>query len=35
MGRIPDIEFYDPDAMMPEKKEELINWHAEQVRDNV
>ena len=34
-GRIPDIEFYDPDSMMPKKKEELINWHADQVRRNV
>ena len=35
VGRIPDIEFYDPDSMMPKKKEELINWHADQVRRNV
>ena len=35
VGRIPDLEFYDPDSMMAEKKEELVNWHAEQVRRNV
>ena len=35
VGRIPDLEFYDPDGMMPEKKEELRNWHKEQVRRNV
>ena len=35
IGRIPDLEFYDPDGMMPEKKEELINWHTQQVRRNV
>ena len=28
-GRIPDIEFYDPDGMKPEKKEELLHWHSE------
>ena len=35
VGRIPDLEFYDPDSMMSSKKEELINWHVEQVRRNV
>ena len=35
VGRIPDLEFYDPDSMMSSKKEELINWHNEQVRRNV
>ena len=35
VGRIPDIEFYDPDGMMPNKKEELLHWHADQVRRNV
>ena len=35
VGRIPDIEFYDPDGMMPEKKEELLQWHADQVLRNV
>ena len=35
VGRIPDIEFYDPDGMMPNKKEELLQWHADQVRRNV
>ena len=34
-GRIPDIEFYDPDSMMPKKKQDLMNWHADQVRRNV
>ena len=33
-GRIPDIEFYDPDSMMPKKKQDLMNWHADQVRRN-
>ena len=27
VGRIPDVEFYDPDSMKTEKKEELIEWH--------
>ena len=35
VGRIPDIEFYDPDGMMPSKKEELLRWHADQVQRNV
>ena len=35
VGRIPDIEFYDPDGMKPEKKEELLHWHNEQVQRNV
>ena len=35
VGRIPDLEFYDPDSMMSSKKEELCNWHADQVARNV
>ena len=35
VGRMPDLEYFDPDGMMPEKKEELCNWHADQVRRNV
>ena len=35
VGRIPDLEFYDPDSLMPCKKEELIIWHNEQVARNV
>ena len=35
VGRIPDLEFYDPDSMMSSKKEELLQWHAEQVARNV
>ena len=35
VGRIPDIEFYDPDSMMVEKKKELLQWHSDQVRRNV
>ena len=35
VGRIPDLEFYDPDGMMPKKKEELLHWHSEQVARNV
>ena len=35
VGRIPDLEFYDPDGMMPCKKEQLQKWHAEQVARNV
>ena len=35
LGRIPDLEFYDPDGMMPCKKEQLQKWHAEQVARNV
>ena len=35
VGRIPDLEFYDPDGMMEEKKKELLQWHTEQVRRNV
>ena len=34
-GPIPSLEYYDPDGMSPDKKEELKNWHAEQVRRNV
>ena len=32
VGRIPDLEFYDPDGIMAKKKEELTRWHADQVR---
>ena len=35
VGRIPDLEFYDPDGMMAKKKGELTRWHADQVRRNV
>ena len=35
VGRIPDLEFFDPDSMMPNKKEELLRWHADQVHRNV
>ena len=35
VGRIPDLEFYNPDGMMASKKEELLQWHAQQVRRNV
>ena len=35
VGRIPDLEFYDPDGMMAKKKEELTRWHADQLRRNV
>ena len=35
VGRIPDLDFYDPDGMMARKKEELKRWHSDQVRRNV
>ena len=35
VGRIPDLEFYDPDSMMTEKKKELMHWYSDQVRRNV
>ena len=35
VGRIPDLEFYDPDGMMAKKKEELTRWHADKARRNV
>ena len=35
VGRIPDLEFYDPDGMLPHKKEELLRWHSHQVQANV
>ena len=35
VGRIPDLEFYDADGMMENRKNELLQWHAEQVRRNV
>ena len=35
VGRIPDLEFYDPDSMMTSKKTELLRWHSDQVRRNV
>ena len=35
VGRISDLEFFDPDGMMENKKQELLQWHADQVRRNV
>ena len=35
VGRIPDLEYYDADSKMSSNKEELINWHVEQVKRNV
>ena len=35
VGRIPDLKFYDPDGMIAKKEDELIRWHADQVRRNV
>jgi len=35
VGRIADLDFYDPDGMMAKKKEELTRWHSDQVRRNV
>ena len=35
VGRIPNLEFYDPDGMMAKKIDELSRWHADQVRRNV
>ena len=35
VGRIPDLEYYDADSMMPSKKEELLQWHADQLARNV
>ena len=35
VGRIPDLEFYDPNSMIPCKKEELLQWYSDQVRRNV
>ena len=35
MGRIPDLEFYDPDGMIAKTKDELTRWYADQVRCNV
>ena len=32
MGQIPALEFFDPDGMSENKKKELEEWHAEQVR---
>ena len=29
MGRIPELEFYDPDGMMAKKKQELLNWQSD------
>ena len=31
-GPMPDIEYYDPDGMMPEKRHEFINWYNKQQR---
>ena len=35
VGRIPDLQFYDPDGLMSAKKQELLHWHNEQVARNV
>ena len=35
VGQIPSIEFFDPEGMSDKKKNELEQWHAKQVRDNV
>ena len=35
VGWIPDLEFYDPDRMMAKKKQEPLNWRADQVRRKV
>ena len=35
VGRIPDLEFYDPVRMMTKKEQELLNPHADQVSRNV
>ena len=35
VGRIPDLEFYDPDGMIAKTKDELTRWYADQVRCNV
>ena len=35
VGRIPHLEFYDPDGMMAKKKDELTSWHADLVCRNV
>ena len=35
VGRIPDLQFYDPDGLMENRKNELTRWHEEQVRRNV
>ena len=35
VGRIPDLEFYDPEGMMEKMKQELERWHSDQVRRNV
>ena len=35
VGRIPDLEFFDPDSLTTEKKEELVHWYGNQVAQNV
>ena len=35
VGQIPEIEYFDPAGMSDKKKNELEQWHAKQVRDNV
>ena len=35
VGRIPDLEFYDPDGLMENRKNELLQWHGDQVTRNV
>ena len=34
-GRIPNVEYYDPDSMDPKKKAAFLAWHADQVARNV
>ena len=35
VGRIPDLQFYDPDGLMENRKNELLQWHGDQVTRNV
>ena len=34
-GRIPNVEYYDPDSMDPKEKPAFLAWHADQVARNV
>ena len=34
-GRIPDLEYFDPDGMSDKKKKELLEWYAHQVQSEV
>ena len=34
-GPIPALEWYDPDTKTPKKRQELLEWHAEQVSKEV